>query len=130
MHYGYLLIVSNHLMTMVLNIYQLKDSLLRITKRNFSMRKLFLNLFTSCETRRLDFCDDGGVVIDDTKNFSCRCKRLALTSCKRAARSSSVRIKSFCIPTAKHLTKRHVGHCRRVRSLTGHWPPKRQGGKV
>jgi hypothetical protein len=81
--------------------------------------------------RRLYFCD-GDVIdgTDDVGNLSCLCIRFALTSCNRAARSSSVRIKSFCIPTAKHLAKRHVGHCRRVRSLTGHCPPKRQGGKA
>ncbi len=79
----------------------------------------FLKL-TSSDTRRFDFCDDGDDVNDEPRIFSCRCKRFALTSCKRAARSSSVRIKSFCIPTEKHFDKRHVGHCRRVRSLTGH----------
>lgn len=90
---------------------------------------------TSCETRWFgfdgDIADDGDVKdIDTARSFSCRCRRLALTSCRRAARSSSVRIKSFCIPTAKHFARRHVGHCRRVRSFTGQWPPKRQGGKA
>jgi len=33
------------------------------------------------------------------------------------------------MPTAKHLARRHVGHCRRVRSLTEQLPPKRQGGR-
>ncbi len=106
---------------MVLNIYQLKDNLLKITILNrienrFLFSCFFLKL-TSSDTRRFDFCDDGD---DEPRIFSCRCKRFALTSCKRAARSSSVRIKSFCIPTEKHFDKRHVGHCRRVRSLTGH----------
>ncbi len=64
--------------------------------------------------------DDDEFVESDIDNRNDVCLRFSSKRCFLRCFSSSLRIKSFLIPAAKHRSNRHFGHLRRISCATKH----------